>query len=129
MPYICPNLRSLEEQAVVDGGSCVALIRAKVPGLRGTAPSGWRQGAAVMGEVRVARGTAIATFEDGRFANRAGFDHAAIFLAYASTGVWVLEQRAGNSGATVQRTFIPAAQPGANPSKAAAAFSVIELRG
>jgi hypothetical protein len=134
MPYICPNLRSVEDQAVVDDGNCVALIRAKVPGLRGTASSGWRQGAPVIGDVRIARGTAIATFEDGRFANRAGFDHAAIFLAYAGAGVWVLEQRAGNDGPTVQRTFIPTGQADqnggfANPAKAAAAFSVIELRG
>jgi hypothetical protein len=129
MPYICPNLRSVEEQA--GDGDCVALIRSTVPGLRGTDCSGWRQGAAVVGDTRIARGTAIATFEDGRFANRRGFDHAAIFLEYAGTGIWVLDQRDGDD--TVQRSFIPTGQAGndgdfSDPAKAAAAFSVIELR-
>lgn len=136
MPFICPNLRSIEEQAIAgDGdGSGVALIRSSVPGLRGTSSSGWRAGAAVVGEQRIARGTAIATFEDGRYANRPGFDHAAIFLEYAGAGIWVLEQRAGDDSASVQRSFIPTGQAGhdgsfADPTKAAAAFSVIELRG
>ena len=118
MPFICPNLRSIEEQAIAgdgDGdGSCVALIRASVPGLRGTSSSGWRAGAAVVGEQRIARGTAIATFEDGRYANRPGFDHAAIFLEYAGAGP---TGQAGHDGSF------------ADPTKAAAAFSVIELRG
>lgn len=130
MPYICPNLRSVEVQA--GDGDCVALIRSAVPGLRGTGCSGWRQGAAVVGAGRIARGTAIATFEDGRYANRRGFDHAAIFLEYAGAGIWVLEQNDDDS-ATVQRSFIPTGQAGnngdfANPARAAAAFSVIELR-
>lgn len=133
MPYICPNLRVLEEQAVAEEGGCVALIRSNVPGLRGTGASGWRQGAAVVGDVRIARGTAIATFEDGRYANRPGFDHAAILLDYAGAGIWVLEQRDGDESGTVQRTFIATGQAGsngdfANPAQAAAAFSVIELR-
>ncbi len=133
MPYICPNLRSVEESAVFDDGDCVALIRAIVPGLRGTGHSGWRQGAPVVGDARIARGTAIATFDDGRFFNRSGFDHAAIFLDYAGAGIWVLEQREGNDSVTVQRRFIPTGQAGnagdfAAPADAAAAFSVIELR-
>ncbi len=133
MPYICPNLRVLEEHSVAGDGDCVALIRASVPGLRGTGPSGWRQGAAVVGEQRIARGTAIATFEDGRYANRAGVDHAAIFLDYAGAGIWVLEQREGADSATVQRSFIATGAAGnngefADPARAAAAFSVIELR-
>ena len=128
MPYICPNLRSVEEQA--GDGDCVALIRSTVPGMRGTGCSGWRQGAAVVGDMRIARGTAIATFEDGRYANRRGFDHAAIFLEYAGAGIWVLDQ---GDGGTVQRSFIPTGQADnngdfADPAKAAAAFSVIELR-
>ena len=126
MPFVCPQLRSIEEQAVVDD-NCVALIRASVPGLRGTAASGWRQGAPVVGGQRIARGTAIATFEDGRFANRRGVDHAAIFLDYSGAGIWVLEQRAGSASGTVQRTFI--ANGSGDPSRDAAAFSVIELRG
>lgn len=134
MPYICPNLRSVEASAVVDDGDCVALIRTNVPGLRGTSHSGWRQGAPVVGEARIARGTAIATFDDGRFPNRSGIDHAAIFLAYGGAGIWVLEQRGGKDSATVRRRFIPTGQPGHSgaffaPGNAAAAFSVIELRG
>ena len=119
MPFICPNLRSVEERAVAGDGGCVALIRASVPGLRGAASSGWRQGAAVLGEQRIARGTAIASFENGRYVNRARLDRAAIFLAYAGAGIWVLEQRADDVGATVQRRLIP--------SQIAATLSVIEL--
>ena len=134
MPYICHKLRCVEEQAVTGDADCVALIRATVAGLRGTSWSGWREGAPVVGGQRITRGTAIATFEDGRFANRAGFDHAAIFLEYAGSGIWVLEQRNGSDSKTVQRSFIPTGQADhngafANPAKAAAAFAVIELHG
>ncbi|MEJ7806721.1 MAG: BPSL0067 family protein [Telluria sp.] len=132
MPYICPNLRALEDQLLAGDGDAASLIRSTVPGLRGTASSGWRQGAPVVGAQRIARGTAIATFEDGRYANRSGVDHAAIFLEYAGAGIWVLEQGDGDDGGAVQR-FIPTGEAGhdgslAEPSKAAAAFSVIELR-
>ena len=134
MPYICPHLRLLEEQAVAGDGGCVALIRSVVPGLRAPGAAGWRQGAPVIGDQRIARGTAIATFEDGRFAARKGFDHAAIFLDYAATGIWVLEQRDGDDSGMVQKRFIATGQAGssgefADPGKAAAAFSVIELQG
>jgi hypothetical protein len=132
MPFICPHLRTLEEQAIASGDTCVALIRSSVPGLRGTSPSGWRQGAPVVGGARIARGTAIATFDNGRYANRQGFDHAAIFLEYAGTGIWVLEQRPGSAQGTVQRSFIAGGHAGSdgefsNPGNMAAAFSVIEL--
>jgi hypothetical protein len=118
MPYICPNPRLAEEHAA--SGDCVALIQATVPGLRGIHPSGWREGAPVAGETRIARGTAIATFEDGRYAARRDRDQAAIFLAHAGTGIWVLEECDGDDSPTVRRSFIPAAQ---------ATFSVIELGG
>ncbi len=88
----------------------------------------------MVGDKRIARGTAIATFDEGRYAARSGFDHAAIFLEYAGAGIWVLEQRDGDNNGAVQRKFIPTGQAGhdggfANPGKAAAAFSVIELQG
>jgi hypothetical protein len=117
MPFICPNLRSLEDQA--DSIDCVALIQATVPGLRGMSSSSWREGAPVVGDTRVARGTAIAAFKDGRYAGYGRFDQAAIFLEYGGAGIWILETPDDDSGA-MQRSFIPSGQ---------AAFSVIELHG
>jgi hypothetical protein len=41
---------------------------------------------------RLAPGTAIATFEDGRYPHRRTGQHAAFFVSSAGAGIWVMDQ-------------------------------------
>lgn len=79
---------------VVDTGHCVRFVQVAAPSLGHT--STWRRGAkARSGDL--APGTVIATFDaSGRYANATnGTSHAAVFLAYASDGLRVLDQWQG----------------------------------
>ena len=60
MPFVKSNVDSLEGQPKVGGGQCVRLVQHYSVGI-GTA-SQWREGAVVMGNTGLAKGTAIATF-------------------------------------------------------------------
>ena len=56
-------------------------------------------------------GTAIATFVNGRYENKAHGNHAAIFLRYdhdkaGHKGIWVMDQYDGKGG-EAKATFIP----------------------
>lgn len=70
------------------GGACAVLVqwfgcnRASV----------WQQGAVVKGNTGVAIGTCIATFENGKYPNRATGNHAAVYMGQDAQGIHVLEQ-------------------------------------
>lgn len=87
------DLRALNNHGLYGTGECVDLIKALVPGLIGVSTQAWRQGASVKESPGLARGTAIATFgPDGRFPRANTGQHAAIFVAHAGAGIWVVEQ-------------------------------------
>jgi hypothetical protein len=87
------DLRSLKGHALFGEGECVDLVKALVPGLNGVSTTSWKQGASVKDSPGLARGTAIATFgPDGRFPSADTGQHAAIFVAQAGAGIWVVEQ-------------------------------------
>lgn len=96
MPYVYREVRQLEGQPHVDGGDCVALIKALTPGLQGWSTASWRQGKRVVDTTGLAPGTAIATFENGRYPNRPTGNHAAFFLGYAGRAIWVMDQWKGD---------------------------------
>lgn len=55
--------------------------------------SHWREGKKVQGnELSIPRGTAIATFVDGKYESRKTGNHAAIFLYKGASGIWVMDQ-------------------------------------
>lgn len=93
MPFVYNAVRTLAGKPLVDGGDCVALVKAHAPGLKGISTTAWKPGAHVV-EVaqRLAPGTAIATFEDGRYPQRATGQHAAFFVSSAGAGIWVMDQ-------------------------------------
>lgn len=62
MPHVFREVQSLERHELIDGGDCVALIKALAPGLKGLATSSWRPGVKVVGSRGLQPGTAIATF-------------------------------------------------------------------
>ncbi len=85
MSYIYSKVDELEGQPVVGSHHCVALVQNY-----GGAPvtTAWEQGAPVMGNARLAKGTAIATFVKGRYPNHSHGNHAAFFLRAAPGGMW-----------------------------------------
>ncbi len=135
MPHVYREVDRLQGQPVVDSGNCVSLIKAYAPGLVGQSTLVWREGARVLDSPNLERGTAIATFESGRYPRRnAGQgNHAAFFLWHGSDGFWIMDQyRYGNPPRLhIGKRFIP--KRGKNkdgtyrdPSNNAEAFSVIE---
>lgn len=89
MSYIYPKAAELKGQSVVGSRQCVALVQ-EYAGAPIT--SAWRQGEAVFGNITLKPGTAIATFVDGRYPNRAHGNHAALYLRQASNGIFVADQ-------------------------------------
>lgn len=136
MPFVYRgSLAELENSPLVEGGDCVALIKAKVPGLRGISTRAWRQGITVVGSTGIEPGTAIATFEFGEYpSSRDVRKHAAIFLGYGGNALWVIDQWKNDPAhPKVQRRLIYPGQKNkngtfVNPSNNSFAFSVIELK-
>jgi hypothetical protein len=89
MPFVAAN-PGRYVGAAAGNGHCVALVRAAA-GAPHTAS--WRRGDRVNG-AHLVHGTAIATFDaDGRYENDTnGRSHAAIYVAEADDGIWVLDQ-------------------------------------
>jgi len=138
MPYVYQDVDTLRKHdpplPAVGDGSCVALIKYYVPGLKGTPTSVWRAGGNVL-ELgsKVTRGTAIATFVNGRYPNKSHGNHAAIVLRVMPSGIWVVDQWKGKEGITARLIRIPPPHQQYNqdgtfkrPSDNALAFYVIE---
>lgn len=126
MEHVFEGAAALQRHKPVADGSCVKLIQAftKV-GWTGR----WRAGAAVLNNRMIRAGTAIATFENGRWPTRTGRKHAAFFLRHGIDGFWVIDQYAGR--AWVESRFIKTATAADRakatytPSNDAAQFSVM----
>jgi hypothetical protein len=77
-------------------GECVALFKKAIPGL-GATPT-WKEGEKLkgLGDPPMAPGTAIATFENGKYPNRSTGNHAAIVIepgvVDGKEGYWVFDQ-------------------------------------
>ena len=110
MPYIYPGVDSLLKQPFIKDGDCVDLIKALVPGLIGKSTTSWKQGENLMEARRagktVPRGTAVATFENGRYpqkcsgnynGTRQSCRHAALLLRVDPSGIWVMDQYKGDN--------------------------------
>lgn len=59
-----------------------------------------------MGNKNITVGTAIATFERGRYPSRPVEKHSAFYLGQNSTGIWVMDQWPGKQKKTISRRFI-----------------------
>lgn len=90
MPYVSKNPDSYIGKPHVGTGECVPLVEAATG-----APLArtWRRGAPVKGNLTIARGTAIATFDGaGRYANKPHGNHAAIYVGQNAAGIQVIDQ-------------------------------------
>ncbi|QYF94210.1 BPSL0067 family protein [Massilia sp. PAMC28688] len=92
MGYILHDADSWIGEPQVGDKECVALIKVLVPGLMQIGTMNWKQGAHVKSTPNLLRGTAIATFVNGRYPKGPVPKHACIFLAQAGAGIWVMDQ-------------------------------------
>ena len=92
-PYVKNKVRDLVGQPLVSTHQCVTLLQYYTHvGLT----SGWRQGLRVRGnDALIERGTAIATFEYGKYPNKAHGNHGAFYDGQDATGIYVVEQWSG----------------------------------
>ncbi len=102
-------------------GDCVAVVQ-EWTGASHT--STWRQGEPVRGN-DIPVGTAIASFENGRYPNRSTGNHAAIYLGQNSEGLIVLDQWRSLGRAQIRVIRFKGGDTGI-PSNNGNAFSVIE---
>lgn len=122
MPYVCDqNLGAFLMGNVVGDGQCVALVQQCS---RAPHTSQWRQGAPVRGNLGIQRGTAIATFENGKYPNQRHGNHAAIYISQDSKGIQVYDQWLGKEQMPIHVRTIR--WGGEDPSDDGNAFSVIE---
>lgn len=133
MSFVYREVNSLQDHELISGGDCVALIKRFAPGLAGLPTSAWRAGARVVDTKNLPRGTAIATFVDGRYPGLKAGNHAALYLAPAGAGFYVMDQWKNDPlKPRVSRRHI---HPGLmrrdgtprDPSNASQVFYVIEL--
>src|SRR5437762_1385951 len=91
MSYVAADPASYKDKVVGDG-QCVAYVKT-ASGAPQTAS--WKEGAKVKGAA-IATGTAIATFQGGKYANDTGGNsHAAIYVSQDINGLTVWDQWVG----------------------------------
>jgi hypothetical protein len=129
MAYVYAQVDDLEGTAKVGSKQCVALLQ-HYAGLPAT--GAWQEGRKVIGDMSVAKGTAIATFVDGRYKSLPTGNHAAFFIGQDASGMWVMDQWASDtSKPAVSRRYLRRKgqlPSGAfvDPSNNADAYSVVE---
>ena len=122
MHYIYPEADSLQNKPLMGTGTCVDLIKLLVPGLKGLSTQSWKPGENVMEAFKtgkaIPRGTAIATFENGRYPQRCpvGYtgscQHAALLLSVQPGGIWIMDQyNTDNARKYVGQRFIRIPEP------------------
>lgn len=145
MPHVYHAVDQLIDTPVVGSGTCVDLIKLYVPGLIGKPTTSWKEGIGVMeaqkSGKKLMRGTAIATFKNGRYPQSCAIGyhgschHAALLLSVQPGGIWILDQYAPSTRPTIKRRFISIPQASqskladgshANAGNNAMAYSVIE---
>ena len=133
MPFVYREVDQLWHKPLAGSGTCVDLIKEYVPGLKGLPTSAWKAGGNVMeAGSKIVIGTAIATFENGRYPGRDHDNHAAIVLKVMGSGIWVMDQWKNDKNRPyIERRPAPHKQRNADgtfmtPSDNALAFYVIE---
>lgn len=125
--YRYDQVEELEKLDMVGSKQCVALVQ-----LYAGAPNtaNWRQGESVVGNKTLRKGTAIATFLDGRYLSYRHGNHAALFVSQGPKGIYIMDQWKAKSTGKISTRFIPSRGVDRNgrfkrPSDNADAFSTI----
>ena len=106
MAYVYGAVEDLQGHTLVGSHQCVALVQAMAGA---PVTSAWREGAAVSDSLTLAKGTAIATFVNGRYPSHAHGNHAALYISQSAAGIVVMDQWAGqpDNKPTVSWRLIP----------------------
>lgn len=93
MSYIYSKVDDLENTDKVGSKQCVALVQhyGKLP-----QAITWKEGAVVMGSTTIVKGTAIASFVDGKYKNLPTGNHAGFYISQDAAGIWIMDQWADN---------------------------------
>lgn len=107
-PFIRKNVDALKGKPLVGSGQCAAIVQYKLfdTGRIGYTKA-WRQGASVKGNFNLARGTAIATFVDGKYPNKSHGNHVALYLSQNSSGIQVMDQWSTSKSQKVGSRTLP----------------------
>lgn len=89
MPYIYSNIDDLDGRVKVGSKQCVALLQHYAK-LHQTAL--WKEGKSVVGDISIIKGTAIATFVNGKYPNLSSGNHAAFYISQDVGGIWIMDQ-------------------------------------
>ena len=94
MSYVYSKVDELAGEPLVGSKQCVALVQhyALAP-----KTSLWTQGVQAKGSTMLTKGTALATFVDGKYPNKSHGNHAALYVSQDTTGIWVMDQWAGDT--------------------------------
>jgi hypothetical protein len=89
-PFVYDKVDELDGEPKLGNHECAALVQSTLHiGLAKT----WREGIPVRGNDHlIKKGTAIATFEDGFYANRRYGNHVAYYISQDSKRIWVVDQ-------------------------------------
>jgi hypothetical protein len=129
MPYVYSQVDDLQETDKVGSKQCVDLVK-HYGHLPQTAL--WKKGKQVFGDHMIAKGTAIATFIDGKYPTLNHGNHAAFYLSQDAGGIWVMDQWANDdkkpkvSKRYLSKKGVRSDGSYVDPSNNAEAFSVIE---
>ena len=116
-------IAKLEEP--VGSGQCAALPEYYT---RIGKSAGWREGDKVKGNKTIKKGTAIATFVNGRYPNEEHGNHAALYVSQDTNAIKVVDQWTGKLPGERDLPFL-GSKDGTyvDPSNNGDAFSIIEL--
>lgn len=89
MSYTYTKVDDLERTNMVGNHHCVALVRHYTGA---PATLSWKQGEAVLGNRLLRKGTAIATFVNGKYANHQSGNHAALHMGQMADCILVMDQ-------------------------------------
>lgn len=127
MSHIYNSVELLQGQPLVGDGECVTLVK-KYAHLSNAAT--WHASKKVWGNTSIPKGTAIATFFNGRWPGKSKGNHAAFYLGQYARGIWVMDQ--WNTQVRIEKHHLRP-KGGANPdgsyphaSSNAEAYFVIE---
>lgn len=93
MPFIYSDVDKLQDTPLVGSHQCVALVQHHT---NAGHTSRWKQGELVRGNAKIAKGTAVATFENGKYPNKPKGNHAALYVGQNATGIIVMDQWKGD---------------------------------
>lgn len=93
MAYVYDDVEKLEGTELVGSHQCVALVQhyAKAPQTRL-----WKEGKTIKGNQMLKKGTAIATFSNGKYDNHRTGNHAALYISQDASGIKVMDQWKGD---------------------------------